>query len=92
MSRFYIGQQIKKTRGENNLGATATVSGFDHDYADSLVMQVVAHEPWTSRDGVVHAAGTEGWTDPANWEPLVPPGLESLQEINALYEPQGVPA
>lgn len=93
MSRFYPGQQVKKVRGEFNVGMTGTVT----EVLDGEWIRVRANEP-----GIYHLPGaTVGFKAPAgavgltlgsNWEPIVPPGMEPIADALALWLPEGVAA
>lgn len=91
MSRFYVGQPIKKCRGEMNIGVTAVVVAFHTFMPHGHTMQVRVTSPATQvlfGEYCAAPVGTECLADPDDWEPIIPEGLESLEEINALYEPQ----
>lgn len=94
MSAFYIGQKIKKVRGPANLGLTAVVVEFgSHPFSPGTDMRVRADRQVEAvnifdRSTRIAPAGSEGWTRSALWEPIIPDGLESLEEINALWTPE----
>lgn len=96
MSAFYIGQRVKKVRG-NSIGVTATVVTLAYNAITQSDMQVRVDQSAVATNVIFHyqitrPAGTVGWAQSHQWELIIPDGLESLEEINALYEPQGVTA
>lgn len=91
MSLFYIGQPIKKARG-CAIGVTATVTavGVPNLLRPEATMWVRVHAPCIGVAGFRFASGDEAAANPDEWEPIIPDGLESIEEINQLYEPQEV--
>lgn len=89
---FYIGQRVKKVRGGVNEGLTGTVAGTDYGCPFGLTLAVHVDSSCTVHRilGKSHVirAGEIAWGKHENFEPILPPGLESPAEIAALYEPE----
>jgi hypothetical protein len=86
MSSFYVGQRVRIRASGPRHGCEATLISFDlslHEkygfgcYWHALVDGWGCRDP---RDGVAFAY------QESDLEPIIQPGLESLEDINALYE------
>lgn len=92
MSAFYVGQRVKLTRPRLPI----------HVGDEGLIAYLGGDPRGMEMDGFVMAPvgpcncivrWDDGDTTPQHThqlEPILPPGLESLEEINALYEPSPV--
>lgn len=96
MSSFYIGQRVRIARAKN-----PQFSGREATITSSLTVARLVSDPLTPKWGYdVSVAGIGNkdlnglslFAEPWQLEPILPSGLESIEEINALYEPQGVSA
>lgn len=88
MSRFFIGQRIKKSRGGINEGATARISDKPLPAIDRLFgldLVVVIDEDGVSCDGTHVKAGTHCTTFEDEWEPILDPGAQP-SEFKSLHE------
>lgn len=92
MSAFYVGQKVRKVRGTGNIGLTGTVSGFDQSQSDGCTISWRLDTEFIGMQmngkKVSIPAGSEAWDNPHHLEPILPAGLESLDRINELYEPE----
>lgn len=88
MSAFYVGQKVKKVRGKCGIGITGTVTSSPAKRTDlpGDRIDVLLDAPTFNERGIFFAVGEETATPPELWEPIIPPGLESIEEINALWE------
>lgn len=100
MSAFYIGQRVRlvaarTASGHQHLGWIATVAqsspvikGWSFD-CTAKTLEVVTDDLVIRYDN-----GEEGTVKAWQVEPIIPPGLESLEEINELWqtEPETVRA
>lgn len=101
--KFWIGQRIKKVRGERNVGSIGVVEALC-DYPAGTVVQfkdasparldrhidlkVVMLTPWIARhSGKMQPVGSKCVTNSGDWEPELPPGLESPSDALELWEP-----
>lgn len=95
MSAFYIGQRVRIVRTDKcpeALQREATVIG---SLREALLKDGHTYFGYEiSVDGIGRFSPRGNWyCFPAEYlEPIIPPGLESLAEINALYEPEPVSA
>lgn len=96
MSRFFVGQLVRKVRGEWNLGQTMTVVGYDDD-PTGRTLCVNTHTPGIGEQYGVQKhipAGTDVWGFPEEFEPIVegnqPCESEFQESLDRLLE--GLPA
>lgn len=88
MSAFYVGQRVRIIGADNHprlIGREGVIVSAEYDYFGMGHEVVVQGEESWFFDGVFHC-------NTYHLEPIAPPGLESLEEINALYEPSPVEA
>ncbi len=86
---FYVGQRVKKVRGSDNLGLEAVVVAVMGPHIRVRCCRAaIFYEPFGDV-GRQASAGTEGNTQACNWEPILPEGMESIEEALKLWEPQG---
>lgn len=87
MSRFRVGQRVKKVRG-SQVGMTATVIGFDVSPYTRLMgddMRVRIDGSWTNGLDGIKPGGSEGTTVSAYWEPILDrPELSTWDAIREL--------
>lgn len=82
---FYIGQRVRLRYVRESLhpawfaGAEGMIAARNHPVAD---FNGYVYHWHVITDGGAHGVPIED-----QLEPILPPGLESLEEINALYEP-----
>ena len=94
MGAFYVGQRVRKVRGLLNIGMEGIVAALNPQRSNGRTVATVY--PFAAyganQRGMVREvpAGTLLWANPNDLEPIIPEGLESLAEINALYEPEPV--
>lgn len=74
MSRFFVGQRVKKVRGVANVGLTGRVTDIE---GDVLLIEVDApftgRYGWESTSRMFDAGEQASW--PSNlWEPILPDG------------------
>jgi hypothetical protein len=75
MSKFFVGQSVKKVR-DANAGCTATV--IEAPDANG-VMGVRCDQSWVRQcDGAYMPPGSDAYTHADHWEPLTPPRREEV--------------
>jgi hypothetical protein len=72
MSRFFVGQRVRKVRGMMAIGTTGSVIGVGlwNDFRPEATMKVRVDMPAMGFGGLF-SAGEEAFTDPADWEPIL---------------------
>lgn len=96
MSKFFIGQRVKKARGEFNIGREAIVVAlgcFTHD-SDGIKLNAVADmavrgsTPWQNTAGRSLAANETTYTLQAYYEPVVPDGMQPAEWKDCFWQPE----
>lgn len=82
MTAFYVGQRVRVVRNVSQMRSLDRVIGLE-----SFVVSVDAPHGWAGHTILLAEYGSGLLFHPDDLEPILPPGLESLAEINALYEP-----
>lgn len=70
MAKFFFGQRIKKSRGECDIGITATVIGYT-DGDDGYTLMVRQDRPWKNVMDITMPADAICLTIPDLWEPIL---------------------
>jgi hypothetical protein len=86
--KFSVGQRIKKVRGDYSIGATAVALRYDELRPGRFNLWIrVDRAAYATRCGYTREvpAGTEGITDPALWEPIIPDG-SAPSEFTTLHD------
>jgi hypothetical protein len=91
MTAFYLGQRVRKARGELCVGWTGTVAGVDPMDPRGLGVRMdigglgISHRDRPRAFG----AGEILWGYPDEFEPITPDGMEPITETLALWLPEG---
>jgi hypothetical protein len=101
MSRFYVGQRVKKVRGDRNIGLTGVVVGnaffagghhahhpsypFGFELISPSDLQVLFDGNWEGVVGGYFSAGDVAFCDAHNFEPIQPSGAQP-SEFTTLHE------
>lgn len=97
MSRFFVGQRIKKVRGQASIGTTGVVFDFSpkpKSAAGGMDFRVVIENPTVSLDGRHVPAGARCAAKASQWEPILPEGHKPCEEqfkrdLDRLLEREG---
>lgn len=99
MATFFVGQRVRKVRGENSIGATGVVEGFDHQRSDKYIMKVqltssatVSGEYLSFTISRAIGPGESGWARPDDWEAIQYDGMQPAEWSECLWQPEGVSA
>lgn len=97
MAKFYLGQRVKKVRGKNNIGQAATVVeycdfgpgdkpfGWIEPCGEPKDIVVLFNEPWLCAANQPQPASRRAVCNSANFEPIVPEGMGSAEELERLF-------
>lgn len=98
MSKFFVGQRVKKVRGIVNVGSTGTVlalGSFTHDdeghsFAGGMVadMELRHDAPWRNTEGHIQPASATCFGLQDNYEPIVPEGMQPVEWSQCLWQPE----
>lgn len=71
MSKFRVGQRVRKVCGKRGIGATGTVLAFVEASAayPDFTMLVRCDESWPCANESIRPASAPAHCDPAHWEP-----------------------
>lgn len=105
MPKFYMGQKIKKVRGNTNLGATGRVVGFkyypqgaivDDDWSlrpwkalSPLDLQIQMDASWVNTLHQPQPRARIAYSESELWEPIVPDGEKKIEWKDCLFSPNG---
>lgn len=100
MSRFYVGQRVKKVRGKNDHGATGVVveiGRWTHDQEGLSVgtpcdLRIRNDRGWMNAKGNIRPAEIIAYARSEHWEPITDPGRELVPWSACLWRPEGVGA
>lgn len=103
MANFWHGQRLKKVRGEVCLGLEATFVRYKSDdgqYDMDIVLLTDCRIPseweWMGEtfkgDDILMKAGKMIGAISSQWDPVVPPDMESIEEAKELLRTDGVSA
>ena len=92
MAAFYVGQRVRKVGGDWNIGMTGVVAEIDPNDPFGYTLGVIldGHAICEMNGRLSIEIGFIGFGAPEHFEPILPPGLESDAEIDALYEPEPI--
>ncbi|WP_202844752.1 hypothetical protein [Luteimonas saliphila] len=98
MTTFYVGQRVKKVRGEANIGLTGVVvsAWVEHPIDPLATLRVKLDQAGLGTHGD-YAAGEVAATHPDDWEPILDQKHEACDEdfkrsMDELLEREGVSA
>lgn len=74
MAKFFLGQRVKKVRGELDIGNTGRVTGLDALCPFGWDILVVWDHAGPCDDGSIAPAGEDAWTRSECLEPIQPSG------------------
>lgn len=83
MSKFFVGQRVKKVRGEDDVGLTGVIVDLDPGCVLGHTLLIRGDRPMRVRGGLFREdRGTmlEAWGRPEHWEPIINLGLEACDE------------
>ena len=86
MARFFVGQRVKKVRGEYNVGLTGVITSVDNEDEIDIEVAVDASCVGTC-EGIpmTFMAGEKVWWPSHLWEPILPEGAQP-SEFTTLAE------
>lgn len=87
MSRFFVGQRVKKVRGEYNVGHEGVVleiGVFDKDrsgrpFLERCTICVQYSKNWINVHGYVRSAAHAAYGKQEHFEPIVPDGMQPVE-------------
>lgn len=97
MSRFYVGQRVRKARGMNigNEGVVVDLvhrgkGHTPHGYCDRPTnIAVLYTTSWRNHGGNQFPPSQVALGQQADFEPILPAGLESIDDVLRLWVPEG---
>lgn len=103
MSRFFVGQRVRKARGNQNIGMTGIVeavgyfpAGFTTDSGSVLskAADIAVRYPtkWENTNGYTLPAARPAYSLAELFEPLTDPGRELVAWSECLWQPEGISA
>lgn len=105
MARFFVGQRVKKVRGDTNVGLTGRVigtrfipagttgvypGGFLWRAAEASDLQVEYDTASRNADGQVFPAGVMACGQSVNFEPIQPEGMKPVSWHECLWKPEHI--
>jgi hypothetical protein len=95
MTTLYVGQRIKRVRGQANLGLIGTVVELGlfesprHPVSKACDIRVRYDTEWKNTQGKVFPKERVAYGDQADFEPLVPEGHSKSSWANCAWKPEG---